>query len=323
VLKSVERDDSDSCADKLFRADKDDDEKAWMWELEKGMHKGEENKPIFFESSSPQAMEENETEVAIVQTAQLERFFSKHPFKASEDDWDKDPPGTHIHVLSKCLVKGDKGDVRRLVGLLLIWERFDTAIYKITGTTLHLGEARLKAAPIEKKSPAVLKHLLSYITEDGWKEPEGGDKSLAKFYNEHESRKEMKGDNKDADGFRRFEVNVCHLLHIKCAHDLPEKEAPAVPKFGALEFRGFDPMVGEALRLVVMLVQRLVQFACSASLGGGDKLHKLAYWDGENDAKSVKDLFEALEIRQDLFKPDVFQNSKFASKAHQKGNKDK
>jgi hypothetical protein len=308
VVKSVKRNPPDSCSDALFTVDKDDDEHAWMWELEKD----EKDRPYMFEASSPQAMTENETEIAITQSVFLQKYFSKYPAKElrGKNSWEAedDPPGLHIHVASKCLLK----DVRRLVAVLLIWERFDDAIYAVTGMTLHKGKAGLKAAPIDEKSPEVLNHLLSYIEKDGWKEPDEN-KPLGEFYVDHGSRKEMHGDKEDADGYRRFEVNVCHLLHIKCAHDLPEKEAPAVPKFGALEFRGFDPTIGEPLRLIIILVQRLVQFGCAASLDGGEALHKLAYWDGKNDADEVADLFEALEIDFADFNKEVFKEARFSS----------
>jgi len=314
VLSSVTRDPPDSCSDRLFKVDPEDDEHSWMFELEKH----DKDRPYMFEASSPQEMGENETEISITQSLLLENFFSKHPPPAErgKDSWEvkgdkgiPDPPGLHVHVMSKCMLK----DVRRLVATLLIWERFDEAIYDITGMTLHKGKAGLKAAPIEDKSPKVLKHLLSYITKDGWKEPDA-DEPLGDVFTKHGGKEEMKGDKEDADGWRRLEVNICHLLHIKCAHDLPEKEAPNVPKFGALEFRGFDPNVGEPLRLIVTLVQRLVQFGCSAPLDGGGKLHTLAFWDGKEDSDTVKDLFEALEIDFSQFHKEVFSKAKFASK---------
>jgi hypothetical protein len=310
-LGSVTREPADSCNSALFSVKKDDDEFSWMFELEKH----EKGKPYMFEASSPQAMMLNETEIAITQTAVLDKYFCKHPagYKHAKDPknpWSDDPPGLHVHVAAKCLLT----DVKRLVAVLLIWEKFDAAIYKITGAALHRGEAGLKAAPIAEKSPAVLKHLLSYIDKDGFKTPSGDDESLGDFYSKHASRKEMEGDKTDADGFRRFEINVCHLLHIKCAHDLPEKEAPAVPKFGALEFRGFDPNIGEPLRLIIMLVQRLVQFGCAAPLDDKGKLHELAFWDGKNEAKEVRPLFEALDIPFKAFHHSVFNKAKFAQR---------
>jgi hypothetical protein len=322
VLKSVDEEVDSACTPALFKVKKESDEDSWMWEMEKH----EANKPYMFEASSPQAMEENETEIAIVQSSMLEQNFSKYPkVKDDKNPWDDDPPGLHVHVLAKCLIEGDKGDVRRLVAALLIWERFDKQIYEMVGTTLHVGEASLKAAPISEKSPRVLSHLRKYVTQNGWSEP-NENRTLGKFFSENENKDKMHGDKTNADGYRRFEVNVCHLLHIKCAHDLPDKEAPAVPKFGALEFRGFDPMVGQPLRLIVMLVQRLVQFACSAPLapeGEDDNgtLHELAYWNGTDDAsaESVDPLFEALEIPKQSslasgyeISQEVFKSAKFA-----------
>jgi len=313
ILKTVEQEEDSSCTSALFKVKQDDDESSWMWEQEKG----EEGKPYMFEASSPQAMEENETEIAIVQTSRLATNFSKYP-AADDNPWSDDPPGLHVHVLSKCLIEGDKGDVRRLVAALLIWERFDDKIYEMVGTTLHVGEASLKAAPISEKSPRVLSYLRKYVTENGWSVP---DQKLGDFFNKNGGKDKMHGDKTAADGYRRFEVNVCHLLHVKCAHNLPDKEAPTVSKFGALEFRGFDPVIGEPLRLIVMLVQRLVQFACSAPLDDDGKLHKLAFWDGKDDASadSVNDLFDALEIPKDKSKKsgyeistEVFKSAKFA-----------
>jgi hypothetical protein len=320
VITSVERDPPDSCDDRLFKVKEEDDENSWMFELEKHVI----DRPYMFEASSPQEMGENETEIAITQSGILDNYFSKHPDPSLRDSnaWEvkgdteghgdpdiPDPPGLHVHVMSKCMLK----DVRRLVATLLIWEKFDEAIYKLTGMTLHKGKAGLKAKALEDKSPAVFKHLLSYITKDGWKKPDEDD-PLGDVFTEHGGRKEMHGDKLDADGWRRLEVNICHLLHVKCAHDLPDKEAPAVPKFGALEFRGFDPNVGEPLRLIVTLVERLVQFGCSASLEGGGKLHTLAYWDGKDDSDKVEDLFEALEIDFKAFHKEAFTKAKFAKK---------
>merc|ERR1719162_1949323 len=146
---------------------------------------------------------------------------------------------------------------------------------------------------------------MSYMTKDGWKEPDE-DEPLGDVFTDNGGRKDMNGDKENADGWRRLEVNICHLLHVKCAHDLPEKEAPAVPKFGALEFRGFDPNIGEPLRMIVTLLERLVQFGCSASLEKGGKLHSLALWDGEKEEDSVAPLFEALDIDFKAFHKEVF-----------------
>jgi len=292
----------------------DDDEHSWMFELEKH----EKDRPYMFEASSPQEMgSENETEIAIAMSGVLDQYFSKHPMPSlrNSNSWEDkgdngtpDPPGLHVHVMGKCLLS----DVRRLVAVLLIWERFDEAIYAITGMTLHQGEAGLKAAALKDKSTSVLEHLQSYITKDGWKDPES-DEPLGEVFTDHGSRDEMKGDKENADGWRRLEVNICHLLHVKCAHDLPEKEAPAVPKFGALEFRGFDPNVGEPLRLIVMLVERLVQFGCSAPLDGCGDLHTLAQYDGKKSDK-VETLFAALEINFSNFHKSIFTEATFAQK---------
>jgi hypothetical protein len=314
VLKSVERDPPDSCDDRLFKVKEEDDEQSWMFELEKH----EIDRPYMMEASSPQEMGENETEIAITQTGLFDKYFSKHPSPTLRGDnsWEvkgdngiPDPPGLHVHVMSKCMLK----DVRRLVATLLIWERFDDAIYERTGMTLHKGEAGLKAKPVADKSPAVFKHLRSYITKDGWKEPDA-DEPLGDVFTDHGSRKEMNGDKENADGWRRLEVNICHLLHVKCAHDLPEKEAPAVPKFGALEFRGFDPNIGEPLRLIVSLVQKLVQFGCSAPLDGGGKLHTLAFGGEGKDSDTVDNLFNVLEINTKDFQKKTFTEAKFADK---------
>jgi len=317
ILGSVTRDPPDSCNDALFDVHSDDDEHSWMWELEKH----EIDKPYMMEASSPQAMTQNETEIAITQTSKLQNLFSKYPagYTDKSNPWEKDPPGLHVHVASKCLLQ----DVKRIVAVLLIWERFDSAIYKLTGSTLHEGEAGLKAAPISEKSPKLLAHLLSYITKDGWSSP-SDDEALGDYLNKPavSSRSNMHGDKEDADGFRRFEVNVCHLLHVKCAHDLPEKEAPQVPKFGALEFRGFDPIIGEPLRLIIMLVVRLVQFGCNSPLTDDGLLHKLAYWDGENEAEEVKPLFDALDIPFESFHKKLFTEAKFAKRPKDQPNKE-
>jgi len=295
----------------LFKVKKKSDSKSWKWELEKNI----KGKPYMFEASSPQGLRENETEIAIAQSDILNQYFSKHPSKKAlggkPNPWEDDPPGLHVHVMSKCLLE----DVRRLVAVLLIWERFDEAIYRLTGTTLHTGAASLKAASVSKKSKVILDHLFTYITKDGWSDHEH--EELGSFFMKHESASDMDGDKTDADGFRRFEVNVCHLLHVKCAHKLPQKNR--VPKFGALEFRGFDPNVGEPLRLIILLVERLVQFACTSSLGDGGKLHKLAYWDPKDGKPdSVSELFEALDITKDVpsdkFKREFFMEAGFAQK---------
>jgi hypothetical protein len=338
ALGSASRNLVTKCNEKMFKVDKEDDEKSWMWEMEKGpfgeAKKGEETwcddpahfcekgreYQTMFEASTPQAMEENETEIAIVQSQVLERYFSQHPRRElrkkgelsifKDEFGTPDPPGLHVHVQSVCLLK----DVRRLVALLLIWEKFDSLIYKSVGTKLHVGPGKIKSASIDKKTPALLTHLLSFMTKDGWtKDHDHKGDTLREMFAAHESSKKMDGDKTYQDGFRRFEVNVCHLLDIKCTHGLASKNN--VPKFGGVEFRGFDPMVGRPLRLIVMVVERLVQFSCIADLHrrGQGSLHKLAFWDGKHDAKDLGELFSALDINIEHFHQWFFLKAKFAA----------
>jgi len=327
TMKDMKNKVKGKCPKRLFQttANSKEEDRAWVVELEKDeWQKG--FLPIIFETASPINLDEDEAEVAIAATSAFQDTFQKVPSQQIEkaaingqetsfetDFYREDPPGTHVHVISNCL----KSDERRLVALLLIWEKFGKAVYERVHSNLHrvTPKAGHKAARINFKTPELLAKLREYLGENGFKTRAGDDDAtITELFKRYDSPEGMNGDKSDADGYRRFEVNVCHLIDVKCAHNLPKKNA--VPKFGGIEFRGFDPLVGKPLRMVVMLVQRLVQLCCGADL---DKvLFPLAKMEGDADEREddIGPLLKALQIDED-----TFAERKFKSQAWDEGGK--
>jgi hypothetical protein len=255
------------CSKRLFRISPDSDrmKEGWVWETEAVIPGGDyadQGTSTLWELASPISLSEEETELACRQTSILEPSFKKKmPEEAAGTNA---MPGLHVHVDSRCLLE----DERRLVALILVWDKYFNFIQKLTASDKHSDEASKFSRLFSKSYPAIFSHLQKYIAEDGksWI-PARGAKELTQVFVEGEPHD---GSDDPHSGYRRQIVNVCHLLDVKCAHDYPEKND--VPKFGAIEFRGFDATLGRGLRLIMLLMQHVVQVFCSIDL---DKLLEL------------------------------------------------
>jgi len=255
------------CSERMFevKADHDNEKGSWVWEKEL---EGRSEQSMW-EMSSPIDLSNEEVELGCIQTAAFQKAFSKQiPEFANPRtrvDAMSNPPGLHAHVAAKCLLT----DERRLVALLLTWDNLFSEIQKITGSEMHTQKKFSRfAETYHQKNPDLYEWLKGYVNKKSFT-PGVGVERLEEKFNELETA--MGGGNADPhNGYRRFELNVCHLLNVPCAHNWAKKNK--VPKFGGIEFRGFDSMLGEELRLVLMLMQRSVQTFCSKDL---EELHAI------------------------------------------------
>jgi len=242
---------------------------SWQWENEMPASSG------IVELSSPIDLSEQEAEIAIMQSASL--VYNFHTAGSAQ-----------VNVDARCLRQNEL----RLVGLLLIWERFDAAIGQLAG---HRDERLSFAAlPLAQKNPQLLAHL-----QQLWKGGAIGE-PLADVYNRFAQYSKLytyaSGGVWERDGWRDFAVNVCHLLHVDCTHTPTAKNT--VPKFGALEFRAFDSVVGGTLRVLTMLVVRLVQASCDMPL---DAMTPLMLLPGVSAAPDLTMLLQFLHFEPSKF----------------------
>jgi hypothetical protein len=263
------------CSDRMFevRTDHDNEKGSWVWEKEL---EGRSEQSLW-EMSSPIDLSNEEVELGCIQTAAFQKTFSKEIPQFTNPrtlvDAMSNPPGLHAHVAAKCLLT----DERRLVALLLTWDNLWPEIQKITGSDMHQQKKFSKfAETYHQKNPKLYEWLKGYVNKKSFT-PEKGLDHLEEKFNEFEAG--MRGGTYDPhNGYRRFELNVCHLLNVPCAHNWAKKNK--VPKFGGIEFRGFDSVLGEELRLVLMLMQRSVQTFCSKDL---EELHALVVIEDQKE----------------------------------------
>lgn len=296
-FKAIEH--SGDCPERMFKVSTDSAaiKTGWIFELESP----QPGTNAMWEITTPVNLTQQETEIVCLQTHKLTKDFSK-----ADDSGFARPerrPGLHVHVGSKCLLE----DERKLVALLLVWDKYYEALLTLTQSQLHKKEHKF-ANTIREKSPNLYDQIWQeYLTAEGFT-PEQGHKGthLTKIFQDFETATSAGRD--DHDGFRRYIVNVCHLLNVKCAHNYPEKNK--VPKFGALEFRGFDAALGELVRFIVMIAERTVQNFCQKDLSDihellmdnvdGDKVTKaatnatalLAFIGLKNEGDSLSSLVE-------------------------------
>jgi len=277
---------SGECPDRMFAISPSSSDMATSWVMDKESPRADGT--TMWEISSPYDLTEEETELSCRQTHMLSDFYKK---PAESNPLPERRPGLHVHVGSKCLTK-DASEERRLVALLLVWDKYFVAILVLTKSSLHAKEHKF-AETIKKKNGALFDYLWDYVNETGFKAAKGV-KSLTDKFVELEPQSGSPGD--PHDGYRRFAANVCHLLDVKCGHHYPEKNQ--VKKFGALEFRGFDAALGELARFIIMIVQRFVQSFCHKSI---EDLHKvLVAGDGDRKEPSndVRRLLEFLGLKE-------------------------
>jgi len=193
---------------------------------------------------------------------------------------------THVHVQARCLLHED-----RLVPMLLMWERFHTAITKLIQARPWAGERF--AMSMADKHPLLMAELqqrwLQATTGVGLLASNLTQESLNSLFRRH-AQFEGGQIRNDRDGYRRMALNVCHLLHVNCCLSC---EKNAVPKFGAVEFRVFNTEFGEPLRLLVALAERLVQTTCTKPL---DELQPFLLLPGSEQSPDAAPLIKFLKL---------------------------
>jgi hypothetical protein len=198
---------------------------------------------------------------------------------------------THVHVNAKCLLKDD---ARRLVGLLLIWELFHSAIVKDMKCERLCMDQYAKS--IQEESPQFLVFLQS-----AWNAKKViSEKELVSAFKHFATTlsKPTKADRKlcddpdmvDHTGLRNFAINVCHLLDVDCCRNCNKNKTP---KFGAVEFRVFKGALGPELQYQVALAERLVQATCKKTL---EELNTFMIQATKLPRKDADALFKFLEI---------------------------
>jgi len=279
---------NDGCSERMFKVFEGhvDMKNGWVFEKE-----SPGDGSSMWEISSPTDLSEEEAEVACQETHALAPDWGK----GEPDLESNNPPGFHVHVAAKCLLS----DARRLVLLILVWDKYYSAMLDLTGGVHHMDKTQRKYAETYKdKNIGLYDALKSVVTND----EKLGENDLVAIFTKFEaagkgSRSEKSGQNQHPedekhDGYRRYVLNVCHLLEVNCAHLWPEKNN--VPKFGAVEFRGFDTVVGEALRFVITVMQRLVQVFCARDV---DDLTKFLGQDFDEGSANFPDLLQLLGLR--------------------------
>lgn len=224
------------------------------------------------ELSSPIDLSEEEVEFGLSLLA--DRRFQK-AFKVSNT-------GLHFHVDSRCLLK----DEQRVVGLLLIWERFHDAIATLTRSNRSGGVSA--AAKLAYKNPELLQYLqMRWMNPSKFQEPlKEGFRRLSNQTKTTSSEKK-----KNRDGYRNFAVNVCHLLDVDCCRNCSKN---MVPKFGGLEFRLFDANFDrERNRHCFAIPQRLVQATCVTPL---DSMMHLVSLPNTPSPTDTRDLLAFLDL---------------------------
>jgi hypothetical protein len=303
-FKSVET--NGDCNSRMFQVSTDHSnlKGAWVWEKEISAGRGANN---MWEMSSPVELDMHEAELAARQTGELESQFTKESHSSVKNDFgahglsQTNPPGFHMHVHGKCLLT----DERRLVALILVWDKYFGALQKKTKSDKHVApEHRKFANTYALKNPPLYEFLKGYLGDKAWEartgdgakaETEDEIKKLEEGFAKHERDATDLDMSDPHNGYRRYILNVCHLLEVKCSVDWDEKNN--VPKFGGLEFRGFDAVMGENLRIMIMLLQRTVQFFCGLSL---PDLHKLASGYGDTSGGGLAPSDSANELLHQL-----------------------
>jgi hypothetical protein len=257
-----------------------DDYKAWNFEIE-GQSTGQ------LELASPTSLARDETLFALSMYASLSSDFS------TVGETDGRGSGTHIHVDAKCLLK----DQRRLLALLLIWERFYKGLVKV----MHADRRCLKqyAGSLTEVMPDFVKKLRKLWSTSA------PDLNLKSYF--ADVAKQLPPPSKKVEeyckapdmvkntGLRNFGMNICHVLDVDCCRDCDKNN---VPKFGALEFRIFKASLGNALQNQTKLVQRLIQSACGWKL---NKLNKMIISEDLKQEDNIDDLLRFLKIGRSKF----------------------
>jgi len=240
----------------------------WNWEPEK-------SGKMELELSSPANLSEEDAKFAINLTKSFVGKFTGVQYSSFQS-----------HVYASCLRSDD-----RIVGLLLLWEKFHNALHKLI-------QLRWRGPDFARNLSVGNPELLSSL-QSRWANGTS-EESLEDLFRSHEPDiRHLRGDR---DGFRNFAVNVCHLLNINCCRNCPKND---VKKFGALEFRMFNTEFGSPMRLSIMLFQRMVQRSCNVPLA---ELRRMTLNLGGEPAADATDLFEFLGMDASAMQSAFFQS---------------
>lgn len=200
----------------------------------------------------------------------------------------------HLHVDGRCLVSGVK-----LATLLLLWERYHNAIMPLVA---HRPSAKTYGPALATKHPDLLvalqKHWLKRTAQPSSNssvEVEDLFVSLHDGMFKHANLGVL-ASMAERDGYRNFAINVCHLLNIRCCRACDKNQAP---KHGLVEFRIFDVTYGERLRLLMQLVQRMVQHSCADEQDPSLKSH--LFLPGVEPEQNLEPLLKFLAIDSAAF----------------------
>lgn len=260
---------------------------AWNWEVEsaKGM----------MEISTPVNLTEEEVSYTLGATNLLDG-----PFVPGE--------AFQFHIEANCLLK----DSRRLVALLLIWERFHSTLESLL--SIDRRSRWSYAATIANKNPELLNHLQARWLGDPEAQAEPIDLAFRRLESsirfptaDGKLHSDLKLNLRN--GYRTFALNLCHLLDIDCCVDC---EKNLVKKFGAIEFRVFDSQFGHGLLLMSALGQRLIQSTCAISEFDDPSLRNLLMLPGVQPAPDATALLEFLRMDPEEFCTQFHRRSNYS-----------
>jgi hypothetical protein len=200
----------------------------------------------------------------------------------------------HLHVDGRCLLSGVK-----LTTLLLLWERYHYAIMPLVA---HRPSATTYGPAIAKKHPDLLVALQEHwLKRTAQPSSNSSAEVESLFVSHHDGMFEhanlgVLASMAERDGYRNFAINVCHLLQIRCCRACDKNQAP---KHGLVEFRIFDVTYGERLRLLMQLVQRMVQHSCAGTPAPSLKSHLLL--PGVKPENNLKLLLDFLKVDSAAF----------------------
>lgn len=209
----------------------------------------------------------------------------------------------HLTIDGRCLL-ADNGN--GLVALLLLWEHFHTTIAKLVARRPGAAQFRRTLAEM---NPELLKALqgrwsASHLDnpEDNPEDHEEIQTHLDVLFTRHAG--DVRGEKGTNHGYSTLAINVCHLLNVKCCDDCPKNKAP---KLGGINFRLFDAVFGQRLRLVMALAERLVQAICAQP--SAKELTPLLALQGVTPATDLVPLFTFLNLDPVDFR-NAFETSK-------------